>query len=232
MAAVMVSGAALALPVSGDFVYHGGVGSDPVYYRVHPIDYQGIPAQEVVWENSEMRARHVLRQSDGTSLYALREHIQQHDRIEVLYAQHQGEPTLYRHQSNSGLVEREISVKGLRDLGSLPATLGGALQHSDEIRFSALNYADGSVYTFRAALTGYRQITTANGRRIRCALIEVKLDSWMSALLPRVQLVLPVSESAGMPFIAYSGPSLAGAGGSISLHLSGVTADLAMLTTP
>jgi len=229
MSAVIVSLPAQALPLKGDFVYHRGVGSDPVYYRVHPIDYQGIPAQEVVWENRAMRARHVLRRSDGKPLYTLRENLQRHDSIEVIYARRQGEPTLYRQHSHTGVVERKIRAEGLRDLGSLPVILGAALLHQDEIRFSALNYADGSVYAFRAAVTGYRQMTTASGL-VRCALIEVRLDSWMAALLPRVQLVVPLLQ-AGMPFITYSGPALAGAGGTMSLHLSGITADLAMLKT-
>ncbi|EAU55868.1 hypothetical protein AL013_03705 [Mariprofundus ferrooxydans] len=223
-----MTGTALASPGSGAFVYSSDAGNELVYYQVRLIDFHGVAAREVVWECGSMQARHVLQQSDGKPLYALRKDLQKHEEVEVIYGLHRGEPTLYRRHAGTGVVERRIDQDGLLDLGGLPAMLIPALAGRDVFRFSALNYADGKVYDFRAMPTGYRQVATAAGR-VRCALIEVKLDSWLSALTPSVQLVLPLSQ-AGLPFIAYSGPALAGSG-SISLRLVGASPSLAMLET-
>ncbi|TLS67858.1 hypothetical protein FE236_08320 [Mariprofundus erugo] len=219
-----------AMPAGGEeYLYQSKSGGELVYYRIHPVVFHGIRAREVVWEDHRMLARHVLNASNGRPLYMSRVDKQGGDHVEVTYHSPSDGGTHFTRSNDTAVVEQETNEQGLLDLGTLPVILGDAIRAgaSGEMRFSAINYSDGKVYRFRTVLIDHRMVATANGQ-VRCARLALRLDSWLSSLMPEVTMELPLSQQSTLPFVSYSGPALSGTG-TVSLHFSTATSAVAML---
>jgi len=220
---------ASASVVSGDFVYEQESDGSLIQYQVHAVDYQGTPAWRIAWDCEELKATHYLRRSDGRPLYIKRINHSLKRTVEISYSQDESKPTIYRNRSENEFIERKIWDKGLRDLGTLPQLLLASVQpeSSQDITFSAINYDDGKVYQLIAKQAGFKNVSS-EGQRVRCAIYDVKLDSWLSTFVAKTRLLIPLQKHSSN-FVAYSGPGLDGVADSWSLRLIGRDRSLALL---
>jgi len=67
-----------------------------------------------------------------------------------------------------------------------------------------------------------------DGKRVRCAIYEVKVDSWLSVFVGKTRLLIPIN-GQNSNFVAYSGPGLDGVTDFWSLRLTGRDKTVAML---
>jgi len=215
--------------VGGSFVYVQESNGGLVQYHVDAVDYQGTPAWRIAWDCEQIKAEHFIRRSDGAPLYVKRINHSQERTVEITYSLNDKQPSIYRKRSKDEFLERKIWDKGLRDLGAMPQLLQGfASTGSDEdITFSAINYDDGKVYELIAKQTGFRNVTV-EGERVRCAIYDVKLDSWLSSFVGKTRLLIPQKKQSSN-FVAYIGPGLDGGSEQWSLRLVGRDKTMAML---
>jgi len=220
---------ASAAVVSGEFVYVEEGDGSLVQYHVDAVDYQGIQAWRIAWECEQLKATHYLRRSDGLPLYVKRINHALNRTIEISYSQNDTTPTIYSKRSMDEVLDRKIWAKGLRDLGTLPQLLLSSVQteSSDDISFSAIDYDDGKVYPLIAKQAGFKYMGP-QGERIRCAIYDVRLNSWLSTFVGKTRLLIPVVEQSSN-FVAYQGPGLDGVSDSWSLRLIGRDRSLALL---
>lgn len=220
---------ASAFVVSGDFVYEQEGDGSLVQYHVNAVDYQGTPAWRIAWDCEQLKAEHFLRRSDGLPLYIKRTNHALKRTVEIHYAQDEKKPTIYRNRSENEFVERKIWDKGLRDLGTLPQLLLASVQpeSSPDITFSAINYDDGKVYPLIATQAGFKNVRF-EGTKVRCAIYDVKLNSWLSTFVDKTRLLIPLQKQSSN-FVAYNGPGLDGVADSWSLRLIGRDRTLALL---
>lgn len=215
--------------VNGDFVYVQEGDGSLLQYQVHEVDYQGVPAWRISWDHEKLRAEHYVRRSDGMPMYVKRTNHALKHTVEISYSQNADVPSIYRMRSENEFIERKIWDTQLRDLGALPQLLLGLDKEASEegIIFSAINYADGKVYQLKAEQVGYRRVQTAEGG-VRCAIFDVKLDSWMSTFVGTTRLLIPL-HAQGSNFVSYNGPGLDGVADTWNLKLVGKDTSLALL---
>ncbi|MFQ5519098.1 MAG: hypothetical protein ACE5E3_03755 [Mariprofundus sp.] len=220
---------AQASVVSGEFIYVQEGDGSFVQYHVNAVDYKGIPAWRVAWDCEQIKAEHYLRQSDGSPLYVKRINHSQKRTVEITYSLNEKEPTVYRKRSENEYIERKIWDTGLRDLGALPQLLLGFAKPDsrEDVSFSAINYEDGKVYPLIAEQSGYRTVSL-EGERVRCAIYDVKLDSWMATFIGTTRLLIPLPDEQNSNFVSYNGPGLDGVADAWSLKLLGKGSSLAM----
>ena len=204
---------AYAVVGGGSFYYVQSDGA-PLHYQVDAVDYHGIAAWHIVWKCSQINSEHYLRRSDGAPLYTKRINQSLRRSVEIIYGQRAGEATLYRRWHAGQRLERKIRTTGLQDLGSLPQLLLQQVGHSRALRIAVINYGDGKVYHLKVQYAGQRRVGDTIG-----AIYRIRLDSWLSMLVGRTELVLP--EQGQGSFIAYRGPSLDGSAGEWHLRLIG-----------
>jgi len=215
--------------VSGDFVYVQEGDGSLLQYHVSKVDYQGTQAWQISWQCDQLTATHFLRTSDGKPLYVKRVNHVLKRTIEITYSQDADLPTIYRKESADELIERKIWDKELQDLGSLPQILTRVVQSQGEqkkLTFSAINYDDGKVYKLVAKQMGFRRVSTDKDS-IRCAIYDVKLDSWLSSFVPKTRLLIPLEKDSSN-FVTYNGPGLDSVADAWSLRLVGKGRSLAM----
>ena len=224
-----VASNAVAAVVNGNFVYVQEGDGSLLQYDVHEVDYQGISAWRISWDHELLRAEHFVRRSDGMPLYIKRTNHALKRTVEITYSQKADTPCIYRMRSENEFVERKIWDTELRDLGALPQLLLGLGKGGPKkgISFSAINYADGKVYKLIAKQVGYRRVKTAEGG-VRCAIYDVKLDSWMSTFIKTTRLIIPL-QVENNNFVSYSGPGLDGVAESWDLLLVGKGRPVALL---
>ncbi len=220
--------------VSGDFVYVQEGDGSLLQYHVSKVDYQGTQVWLVSWQCEQLTATHYLRISDGKPLYVKRINHALKRTIEISYSQDADTPTIYRKSSADETLERKIWDTDLQDLGALPQMLvrlvqSEAVNQSDKqnITFSAINYDDGKVYQLVAKQMGFRRVSTAEDEIIRCAIYDVKLDSWLSSFVTKTRLLIPL-QNGNSNFITYNGPGLDSVADAWSLRLVGTGRSLAM----
>ncbi len=217
--------------VSGDFVYMQEGDGSLLQYHVSKVDYQGVEAWMIAWQCDQLSATHYLRVSDGKPLYIKRiNHILKRT-IEITYSQDKSIPTIYRKRSADEFIERKIWNTELQDLGALPQMLVRIVQSSteskqDNIKFSAINYDDGKVYPLVAKKMGYRRVSSDHNS-VRCAIYDVKLDSWLSSFVNKTRLLIPLQQGSSN-FVTYNGPGLDSVSDAWSLRLIGKSSSLAM----
>jgi len=217
--------------VSGDFVYMQEGDGSLLEYHVSKVDYQGIEAWMIAWQCDQLTATHYLRASDGKPLYVKRINHALKRTVEITYSQDKATPTIYRKKSADELIERKIWNTDLQDLGALPQMLVRIVQFNtesdqDKITFSAINYDDGKVYPLVAKKMGYRRVSS-NNTSVRCAIYDVKLDSWLSSFVAKTRLLIPLQQGSSN-FVAYNGPGLDSVSDAWSLRLVGKGSSLAM----
>jgi len=219
--------------VGGDFVYVQEGDGSLLQYHVSKVDYQGTEAWLISWQCEQLTATHYLRTSDGTPLYVKRINHALKRTIEITYSQDADTPTFYRKSSADELIERKIWDTGLQDLGALPQMLVRLVQNQtgnqsskQKITFSAINYDDGKVYKLIAKRMGFRRISTEN-ETIRCAIYDVKLDSWLSSFVAKTRLLIPLQKGSSN-FVTYNGPGLDSVADAWALRLIGKGHSLAM----
>ncbi|MDQ6968899.1 MAG: hypothetical protein Q9M16_00125 [Mariprofundus sp.] len=222
--------------VTGDFVYMQEGDGSLLQYSVSKVDYQGTAAWLIAWQCDQLSASHYLRISDGKPLYVKRINHALNRTVEITYSQDKNTATIYRKQSADELIERKIWNTDLQDLGALPQMLIRIVQAAkqgdqsntdqDNITFSAINYDDGKVYPLIAKKMGYRRIASANSS-VRCAIYDVKLDSWMSSFVAKTRLLIPLQQGSSN-FVTYNGPGLDSVSDAWSLRLVGKSSALAM----
>jgi len=220
--------------VSGDFVYMQEGDGSLLQYHVSKVDYQGVAAWLVSWQCEQLTAKHYLRISDGKPLYVKRINHALKRTVEIIYSQDTKSPTLYRKRSADELVERKIWTTDLQDLGTLPQMLVRIVQSDvvadkKEVTFSAINYDDGKVYQLVAKHKGFRRVTT-DISSVRCAIYDVKLDSWLSSFVSKTRLLIPLQQGSSN-FVTYNGPGLDSVSDAWSLRLIGKGSSLAMVTS-
>jgi len=215
--------------VGGSFVYVQESNGGLVQYHVDAVDYQGTPAWRIAWDSEQIKAEHFIRRSDGAPLYVNRINHSLKRTVEIEYSLSDKVPSVYKKRSKDEFLERKIWDKGLRDLGSLPQLLQGFANpdSGQDITFSAINYDDGKVYELIAQQTGFRNVTV-EGKRVHCAIYDVKLDSWLASFVGKTRLVIPQKTEASN-FVAYTGPGLDGGSEQWSLRLVGRDKTVAML---
>jgi len=215
--------------VGGSFVYVQESDGNLIQYHVDAVDYKGTPAWRIAWDCEQIQAEHFVRRSDGKPLYVKRINHSQNRTVEISYSLKDNQPSIYRKHSKDEFLERKIWDKGLRDLGALPQLLQGFSQpeSGQDISFSAINYDDGKVYALIAKQTGFRSVTV-EGERVRCAIYDVKLDSWLSTFVGKTRLLIPL-KTRDSNFVAYTGPGLDGGSHPWSLRLIGKGKTVAML---
>jgi len=96
----------------------------------------------------------------------------------------------------------------------------------DNIKFSAINYDDGKVYPLVAKKMGYRRVSSDHNS-VRCAIYDVKLDSWLSSFVNKTRLLIPLQQGSSN-FVTYNGPGLDSVSDAWSLRLIGKSSSLAM----
>ena len=217
--------------VSGDFVYVQEGDGSLLQYHVSQVDYQGTAAWLIAWQCEQLTASHYLRLSDGKPLYVKRINHALNRTVEIIYSQAADSPTIYRKRSADELIERKIWRTDLQDLGTLPQMLIRAVQSNIEsdkkkITFSAINYDDGKVYQLVAKHKGFRRVT-AEHESLRCAIYDVKLDSWLSSFVAKTRLLIPLQQGTSN-FVSYNGPGLDSVSEAWSLRLIGKGSSLAM----
>lgn len=215
--------------VGGSFVYVQESNGGLIQYHVDAVDYKGIPAWRIAWDCEQIQAEHFIRRSDGAPLYVKRNNHSLHRTVEILYSLNDKQPSIYRKRSKDEFLERKIWAKGLRDLGAMPQLLQGFAntESGDDITFSAINYDDGKVYDLVARQVGFRNVTV-EGERVRCAIYDVKLDSWLSAFVGKTRLLIP-QKTQNSNFVAYTGPGLDSGSEQWTLRLVGRDKTMAML---
>jgi len=215
--------------VGGSFVYVQESNGDLIQYHVDAVDYQGTPAWRIAWDCEQIKAEHFIRRSDGAPLYVKRINHSLNRTVEINYSLNDKDPSIYKKRSKDEFLERKIWDKGLRDLGAMPQLLQGFvnIESGDDISFSAINYDDGKVYELIAKQTGFRNVTV-EGERVRCAIYDVKLDSWLSTFVGKTRLLIP-QKTQRSNFVAYIGPGLDGGSKQWSLRLVGRNKTMAML---
>lgn len=220
---------AVAAVVNGSFIYLQEGDGSLLQYHVHEVDFQGVPAWRISWNHEQLKAEHYVRRSDGMPMYIKRTNHALKHTVEITYSQNADTPCIYRMRSENVYIERKIWDTELRDLGALPQLLLGLGTDSRKsgLSFSAINYADGKVYKLIAKQLGYRRVKTAEGI-VRCAIYDVKLDSWMSAFVKTTRLIIPV-QAENNNFVSYSGPGLDGVSDSWKLQLVGKNHPVALL---
>ncbi len=215
--------------VGGSFVYVQESNGGLIQYHVDAVDYQGTPAWRIAWDCEQIKAEHFIRRSDGAPLYVKRINHSMQRTVEIMYSLNDKSPSIYRKRSKDEFLERKIWDKNLRDLGAMPQLLQGFANtgSGEDIKFSAINYDDGKVYELIAKQTGFRSVTV-EGERVRCAIYEVKLDSWLSTFVAKTRLLIP-QKADSSNFVAYTGPGLDGGPEQWSLRLVGRDKTVAML---
>jgi outer membrane protein assembly factor BamB len=224
-----VASSAVAAVVNGNFVYVEEGDGSLLQYHVHEVDFQGVSAWRIFWDHEQLRAEHYVRRSDGMPLYVKRTNHALKHTVEITYSQDADKPCIYRMRSENEYIERKIWDTELRDLGALPQLLLGLGEEDSEkgITFSAINYADGKVYKLKAERVGFRRVKAADGH-VRCAIFDVKLDSWMSTFVGTTRLIVPL-RAEDSNFVSYSGPGLDGVAESWKLQLVGKDRSVALL---
>lgn len=228
-----VTSATTSAIVSGNFVYEQEGDGSLLQYHVDKVNYQGIPAWQVSWDCEQLSATHYLRRSDGQPLYVKRINHVLKRTVEIHYSHDPKIPTTYLNQSENERLERKIWNTELQDLGALPQMLVRAVQaqagaKTDNIHFSAINYDDGKVYQLVAKHMGFRRVST-DGVSVRCAIYDVKLDSWLSSFVSKTRLLIPLQQGSSN-FVTYNGPGLDSVSDAWSLRLVGKSSSLAMAT--
>jgi hypothetical protein len=219
--------------VSGSFVYKQSSGG-LIRYHVDAVEYQGTPAWRIAWDCEQIQGEHYIRRSDGAPLYVKRVNHSLQRTVEIEYSLNEAEPTIYRKRSRDEYLERKIRDRDLRDLGAMPQLLqifNGGGEIADEIRFPAINYDDGKVYALVARQVGFRNVSVEH-RRVRCAIYDVKLDSWLAGFVGKTRLLIPEQtdeSNLNSNFVTYSGPALDGGDDAWSLRLVGRDKAVAML---
>ncbi len=224
-----MTSSAAADVINGDFVYVQEGDGSLLQYHVHEVNFQGVPAWRISWDHQKMRAEHYVRRSDGMPIYVKRINHVLKQTVEITYSQDADKPCIYRMRNENEYIERKIWDTKLRDLGALPQLLLGLGKDGSKqnISFPAINYADGKVYKLIAKQVGYRRVKTAEGS-IRCAIYDVKLDSWMSTFVKTTRLIIPL-QAKNSNFISYNGPGLDGVADRWKLQLVGRDTSLALL---
>ena len=224
-----LSSSAIAAVVNGNFVYVQEGDGSLLQYHVHDVDYQGVAAWRISWDHEQLRAEHYVRRSDGMPLYVKRTNHALKHTVEITYSQNADKPCIYRMRSKNVYIERKIWDTKLRDLGAMPQLLLGLGKDSPKegILFSVINYADGKVYKLIAKQVGHRRVKTAEGS-VRCAIYDVKLDSWMSTFVKTTRLIIPL-QAENNNFVSYDGPGLDGVAESWTLLLVGKDRPVALL---
>ncbi len=215
--------------VGGSFIYVQESNGGLIQYHVDAVDYQGTPAWRIAWDCEQIKAEHFIRRSDGAPLYVKRINHSLQRTVEILYSLNGKQPSIYRKHSKDEFLERKIWDKGLRDLGAMPQLLQGFanLKSGGDITFSAINYDDGKVYELVAQQVGFRNVMV-EGERVRCAIYDVKLDSWLSTFVGKTRLLIP-QKTKSSNFVAYTGPGLDSGSEQWSLRLVGRDKTMAML---
>jgi len=227
--APMMAVNANASVVGGSFVYVQESNGGLIQYHVDKVDYHGTPAWRIGWDCEQIQAEHFVRRSDGKPLYVKRVNHSLNRTVEINYSLKDDQPSIYHMRSKNEYLERKIWDKNLRDLGALPQLLQGfgQTESGQDVSFSAINYDDGKVYPLIAKQTGFRSMTI-EGVRVRCAIYDVKLDSWLSSFVGKTRLLIPL-QTKNSNFVAYTGPGLDGADKQWSLRLLGRNKTIAML---
>ena len=229
----LISGLTLeahASVVTGEFIYQKqGLSKTAFSYRVEQDTFQGVPAWRVSWQGQGMNADHLIRRSDLRPLYTSRENHRNGQRIEIRYSTLIDTPTRYRRFEGGKTVELNIWHTNLYDLGTLPQLLASRLSAGDQqnIKFSAINYNDGKVYELKARRGELRSVVAGEGS-IDCVEYTVSLDSWMSAIISPVRLLISGQQSLESNLVAYKGPGLDGVESFWSLLLVASSSRLAM----
>ncbi|MDQ6996582.1 MAG: hypothetical protein Q9M82_03875 [Mariprofundus sp.] len=111
----------------------------------------------------------------------------------------------------------------------MPQLLQGYVntQSGDDITFSAINYDDGKVYKLIAKQSGFRNVMV-EGERVRCAIYDVKLNSWLASFIGKTRLLITLKKQKSS-FVSYTGPGLDGGSEQWSLRLIGSDKTVAML---
>jgi len=215
--------------VGGSFVYVQESNGSLISYHVDQVDFHGTQAWRIAWDCEQIKAEHFIRRSDGAPLYVKRMNHSLNRTVEISYSQDSKQPTIYRKKSKDEFLERKIWDRGLRDLGAMPQLLQGVVgSDSDaDVNFSAINYDDGKVYPLTAERSGFRNITV-EGERVRCAIYDVKLDSWLSGFVGKTRLLIPLAAHKSN-FVAYTGPGLDSGSSQWSIRLVGRDKAVAML---
>ena len=217
--------------VAGEFTYQKqGVSKTPFSYHVKHVDVDAVSAWRISWQSQSMQAEHLVRRSDLRPLYTQRINHLNGQRIEIEYSTQIDAPTRYRRFENGEMIERLIWHDSLYDLGALPQLLATKLANGDHqnISFSAINYSDGKVYQLKARRGENRSVAVGE-ERIDCVEYSVSFDSWVSALVSPVHLLISQRQSLESNLIAYKGPGLDGVGSFWSLLLVKNSRRIAML---
>jgi len=233
--ALTASAASESAVVSGDFVYVQEGDGSLLQYHVNKVDYHGTEAWQISWQCDQLTATHYLRTSDGKPLYIKRINHALKRTVEITYSQNADTPTIYRKISANETIERKIWDTDLQDLGALPQILirlvqsqPGSDNNIENIEFSAINYDDGKVYKLLAEQMGFRRVSTTGNESIRCAIYDVKLNSWLSSFVTKTRLLIPLQKGSSN-FVTYNGPGLDSVADAWSLRLVGKGQALAML---
>lgn len=212
--------------VSGEFIYQRVGSNSPFSYRVEMALYQGVKAWRISWLGQGIDANHLIRQSDLRPLYTLRINHENGQRVEIRYSSNKEKATVYHYSDQVKTIERLIWDSSLYDLGSLPQIL--AAGNRENFSFSAINYSDGKVYQL-VANKGRSRTVDLGYEDIRCVEYTVKLDSWLSALISPVHLLIPQVSSEEGNLVSYKGPGLDGGDHYWSLQLIGRSQQIALL---
>jgi len=221
--------------VRGNFIYSEkhqvpGLSDKNISYQVEAAVYNGVDAWRIAWNCDRIDAVHFIRRSDGAPLYVKRINHGLQRTVEVKYSLDSSKPSIYTRTTGDETVIRRIHQTGLMDLGTLPQILSGLAvsDDSDALRFSAINYDDGHVYSLLAKRIGYERVNMMMGEKVKCAIYEVNLDSWKAAFNPAVQVKVP-TKSGLANFAMYSGPDPAGSGKKLTLRIVSRDSDVAVL---
>ena len=210
-----------AAVVAGEFTYQKqGVSKTPFSYHVKGENVDGVSVWRISWQSQTMQAEFVVRRSDLRPLYTQRINHLNGQRIEIEYSSQIDLPTRYRRFEGGEMIERLIWHDALYDLGSVPQLLATKLANGDHhtITFSAINYSDGEVYQLKARRGEMRSVELGD-EQVGCVAYTVSLDSWVSALVSPVHLLISQQQSPESNLIAYKGPGLDGVGSFWSLLL-------------
>jgi len=212
--------------VSGDFVYVQEGDGSLLQYHVSKVDYQGTEAWLISWQCEQLTATHYLRTSDGKPLYVKRINHALKRTVEITYSQDADTPTFYRKSSEDELIERKIWDTDLQDLGALPQMLVRLVQNQTGNQSDKQKITFSAVYKLVAKRKGFRRVSTEN-ETIRCAIYDVKLDSWLSSFVAKTRLLIPLQKGSSN-FVTYNGPGLDSVADAWALRLVGKGHSLAM----
>jgi len=221
--------------VAGDFLYAQSilrtghsVAVQAVRYQARADSYHNIPAWRIDIRSTEVDTVLYMRMDGGAPLYLKRTNHGLKRTVEIQYSLFPGEAHIYRRHTPDEDYQRKIRVDELVDVSMLPQLLLAAVAQGSvrDLRFKSIDYKSGNVYDMIAEHAGFKR-QLFNGQWIRCAIFDIKVDSWLSAFSHRIRIIIPLAYGLAN-FVSYNGPAYSGSGVQVSLHLTGIGTRLAV----